>query len=152
MSLQSLTLQWSQQHVQPRRKEEVDKDVPVHQGWGDLPCGTHAALHQEGSAQISHWGGSTCLLGCSPWISHWWDLFLDRGECYNIKGCIWPQSMTYLTSSTALGLSYYRIENSACQNKIKDISSLRSWELLHSLEHLQLAVGVEINMSLMFQR
>lgn len=70
--LQSLTLAQSQHHVQPRRKEEGHKDVPVHQGRGHLPSRTHVALHQTWSAEIPHRRGSACLPGCCPWISYWW--------------------------------------------------------------------------------
>lgn len=64
--LQSLTLLKSQHHVEPRRKEEDHEDVPVHQGRGHLPRGTHVALHQAGAAEIPHRRGGACLPGCCP--------------------------------------------------------------------------------------
>lgn len=70
--LQNLTFFQSQHHVEPRRKEEDHKDVPVHQGRGHLPSRTHVALHQARSAEIPHRRGSTRLPGGCPWISYWW--------------------------------------------------------------------------------
>lgn len=63
---QSPTLLKSQHHVEPRRKEEDHEDVPVHQGRGHLPRGTHVALHQAGAAEIPHRRGGACLPGCCP--------------------------------------------------------------------------------------
>lgn len=67
---QNLKLTHYQQDVQPRGKEEVDEDVPLHQGRGHLSRGAHAALHQKGFAQVSHRRGSARLSGRRPGVSH----------------------------------------------------------------------------------